>query len=437
MSDTAEPEAAGIQLPARRRGYRLTAAVLLIMMLGGTLPVPLYVLYEKQMGFGPLGVTVVFAAYVLGTLVALVLFGDLSDHIGRRRVLAIAVVCAAVSTGLFLAATGIGLLIVARVVSGTAAGFATGTATAALAELQPRGDHQAAAVVASGANMTGLGLGPLVAGLFAAYVAMPLRSVFWAYLGACVLALAAVAAIPETVRRPDLRVRLRLRLAVPPGMGAVMLGACLGVFAAFSVLGLFSSLVPTFLHGVLGVHNLALIGGGSFLIFVTAAISQAASARLPARRSVSAGVPLLLVCLAALEAALFATALWLFLIGTIAGGIGVGFIFRGGLSELNRVAEPQHRAAIVSTFFAAAYVGLGLPAVLTGLISLAVGPVDASVYISCLAAAIVVVAFIVVRRAFGRATAPSPPAIPCDSWCHPGEPVPAGARDEPRSPSAR
>jgi MFS family permease len=437
MSDTAEPQAAGIQLAARRRGYRLTAAVLLIMMLGGTLPVPLYVLYEKQMGFGPLGVTVVFAAYVLGTLVALVLFGDLSDHIGRRRVLAIAVVCAAVSTGLFLAATGIGLLIVARVVSGTAAGFATGTATAALAELQPRGDHQAAAVVASGANMTGLGLGPLVAGLFAEYVAMPLHSVFWAYLGACALALAAVAVIPETVRHRDRRVSFRPRMAVPSGLGAVMLGACLGVFAAFSVLGLFSSLVPTFLHGVLGVHNLALIGGGTFLIFVTAAISQAASARLSARRSVSAGVPLLLVCLAALEAALFATALWLFLIGTIAGGIGVGFIFRGGLSELNRLAEPRHRAAVVSTFFAAAYVGLGLPAVLTGLISLAVGPVDASVYVSCLAAAIVVAAFIVVRRAFGRATAPSPPAIPCDSWCHPGEPVPAGARDEPRSPSAR
>src|ERR1700759_959612 len=109
----------GVQVSANRRGYRLTAWVLLIMMLGGTLPVPLYVLYEKQMGFGPLGVTVVFASYVLGTLVALVVFGDLSDHLGRRPVLAIAVVCAAVSTGLFLVATGIGLLIVARVVSGT------------------------------------------------------------------------------------------------------------------------------------------------------------------------------------------------------------------------------------------------------------------------------------------------------------------------------
>jgi MFS family permease len=166
--------------PVRRRGYRLTAGLLPVIMLGGTLPVPLYVLWQRQMGFGPLGVTAVFAAYVIGTLAVLVTFGDLSDHIGRRRVLAIGIGCAAVSTAGFLIASGIapgiGLLVGARIVSGLAAGFVTGTATAALAELQPRGDRQAAAVVASGANMTGLGLGPLIAGLFAEYVAAPTRT---------------------------------------------------------------------------------------------------------------------------------------------------------------------------------------------------------------------------------------------------------------------
>jgi MFS family permease len=161
-------------------------------------------------------------------------------------------------------------------------------------------------VTASGSNMAGLGLGPLLAGIFAAYVAMPTRSVFWAYLGVCALALAAIAAIEETVRDPDQVIRVRPRLGVPPDMRAVMTGACLGVFAAFSILGTFSSLVPTFLHGILGVRNLALIGAASFLIFIIAAISQAMSARLPARRSVTAGLPLLLICLAMLEAALFA-----------------------------------------------------------------------------------------------------------------------------------
>lgn len=407
---------------AKQRGYVLTAGMLLVMMLGGTLPVPLYVLYERQLGFGPLGVTVIFAAYVAGTLFVLVALGDLSDHFGRRTVLAIAVACAAVSTVLFLMASDVEVLVAARVVSGMAAGFTTGTATAALAELQPRGDHRAAALVASESNMIGLGLGPLMAGLFAEYVAMPTHSVFWAYLGLCGLALAVLCAVPETVRHPDRSLSLRPRIAVPPAMRTVMLGAGLGVFAAFSVLGLFSSLVPTFLHVILGVHNFVLVGGASFLIFVIAAISQAVSAALPSRRSVSAGLPLLLVCLAGLESALFTRERWLFLAATVAGGMAVGFIFRGGLSELNRLAQPRHRAAVVSAFFVAAYLGLGLPVVLAGLISPAVGPVDASAYVSGLAAAAVVVAFIVVLRTFGVAPAPTTPCTPSDSWCHPGAP---------------
>jgi predicted MFS family arabinose efflux permease len=424
MTSTA---ADSVPASAMRRGYGLTAGVLLVMMLGGTLPVPLYILYQKQMGFGPLGVTVVFVAYVAGSLFALVALGDLSDHTGRRLVLAIAVACAAASTGLFLAASSIGWLIAARVVSGIGTGFATGTATAALAELQPRGDRPRAAVTATGANMTGLALGPLAAGLFAEYVAMPTKSVFWAYLGACVLALVAIAAIPETVRVPDHHVSLRPDLAVPPSMRLIMLGACLGVFAAFSVLGQFSSLVPTFLHGILGVRNLGLIGGGSFLIFIIAAVSQAVSARLSSRGAMTAGLPLLLVCLGLLEAALFTKTLALFIVGTIAGGVAVGFIFRGGLSELNRVAPPQSRAAVVSAFFVAAYVGMGLPALLIGLISVAVGTVHASAYVSGLLAAIVGVAFLVAVRAFGTAPAPRPACTPSDSWCSPKELAGVGA----------
>jgi MFS family permease len=402
---------------SRRLGFTLAAVVLTAMMLGGTLPIPLYVLYEPTMGFGPLGVTVVFAAYVVGTLVALLGFGDLSDHIGRKRVIGIAVVAAAVSTAIFLSATSIGELIVARVISGLAAGFVTGTVTAALAELDPRGDRRRAAVVASGANLTGLGLGPLVAGLFAQYLPDPLHTVFWAYLGLLALVLAALPAIPETVLHPDRAFRLQLRIGVPPGMRMVMLGAGLGAFAAFTLLGLFSSLIPSFIRGVLGVTNLAVIGATAFLIFLTAAISQAASARLTSRRSVTTGLPLLLAGLAALEISLFTKATWLFLVGTVASGIAVGLIFRGGLSEINAQAPASSRAQAVSTFFAAAYLGLGLPVVLIGLITLATGTIDASASVAGLVAVVILAAAVIVTRTFGKAPGVTPRTGHTDGWC--------------------
>ena len=139
--------------------------------------------------------------------------------------------------------------------------------------------------------------------------------------------------------------------------------------AGWGILGSFSSLVPTFLNGILGVRNLALIGATSFLIFITAAVSQAVSAKLPARRSVSAGLPLLLVCLAALEAALFAKALWLFLAGTVVGGVAVGAIFLGSLATANRLAPPGQRGQVISAFFVACYTGLIVPVVGVGVLT--------------------------------------------------------------------
>jgi MFS family permease len=395
-------------VPGRRVGYVVTAGVLVAVMLGGTLPIPLYVLYEPKMGFGPLGVTVVFAVYVIGTLAALLGFGDLSDHFGRKKVLAAAVGCAAASTISFLVATNIGELLAARVFSGAAAGFVTGTAAAALAEHHPRRDLRAAAVLAVGANMTGLGLGPLVAGVFAQYLPAPTRAVFWAYLG---LTIAALLAVPETVDRPDRVFRWRLQVGVPAHMRLVMLGAMLGIFVAFTLAGLFSSLVPSFLSGILGVSNLAVIGAITFLMFAVAAISQALSAaRLPAPRSVSLGLPLLLAGLAAREGSLFARALWLFLAGTVVSGVAVGLVFRGCLSEISRLAEAARRAQAMSAFFAAAYLGISIPVVLIGLISELIGTVDASAWVAGLLTVLIVAATVIVTRTFGKTPAAGSPS---------------------------
>ena len=98
-------------------------------------------------------------------------------------------------------------------------------------------------------------------------------------------------------------------------------------------------------------------------------------------------------------------------------------IFRGGLTELNRLVEPPHRAAVVSMFFAACYLGMGVPAVLAGLISQLAGAVNASAYTSGLVAAIVTAATVIVLRTFGRAPTPQPASTPSDSWCCPEEPA--------------
>ena len=142
-------------------------------MLGTTLPTPLYDIYQAQWHFSAAMVTVIFAVYAAGVLAALLLAGRSSDQAGRKPVLAVALGASALSTVVFILAPDVAALLAARVVSGLSAGLMTGTATAALAELVPAAAGRRASLVATAANMGGLGLGPLVAGLFAQYRRTP------------------------------------------------------------------------------------------------------------------------------------------------------------------------------------------------------------------------------------------------------------------------
>jgi MFS family permease len=192
----------------RHLAFWLVALVLGAAMLGTTLPTPLYDIYQAQWHFSAAVVTVTFAVYGAAVLVTLLLAGRSSDQAGRKPVLAAALAASALSTVVFILARNVETLIAARIVSGVSAGLVTGTATAALTELIRASATRRASLVATAANMGGLGLGPLIAGLLAQYAPHPTVLVFEVYLAVLAAAGLCLLFVPETVtsrRRPTLR----------------------------------------------------------------------------------------------------------------------------------------------------------------------------------------------------------------------------------------
>ena len=198
----------GVRPAARRsRRFWLVAYVFLVTMAFSAVPAPLYVLYEARDGFGPLMVTVIFAAYAVGVVASLFLAGHLSDWTGRRRMAAAAVVVNVASGLLFLLWPTVPGLLAGRVISGISIGMLTATATAYLSELDAGGPGRAprrrAEIAATAANLGGLGLGPLVAGLLAQYAGDPLQVPYLVFEALMLAGLAGLALVPETVRRPE------------------------------------------------------------------------------------------------------------------------------------------------------------------------------------------------------------------------------------------
>jgi MFS family permease len=120
-------------------------------------------------------------------------------------------------------------------------------------------------IVATVANIGGLAVGPLIAGLLARYAAHALTLPFVTFLVALVAAMVAVILAPEghpaVHPRPPYHAQ---RLTAPANERRQFLAATTGAFMAFAVFGLFAGLAGTFLAGPLHHPSPALTG---FTIF--------------------------------------------------------------------------------------------------------------------------------------------------------------------------
>ena len=387
---------AGRAVPARI-GFWLVAAVLTATMLGTTLPTPLYDIYQAQWHFSAAVVTVTFAVYAVAVIATLLLAGHSSDQAGRKPVLAAALGASALSTVVFIVAPDVGVLFVGRILSGLSAGLMTGTATAMLTELARPGRR--ASLVATAANMIGLGLGPLVAGLFAQYLPHPTVLVFEVYLVILAAAGGCLLPVPETIprrRRPTLHFA---GLSVPsPGRSEFIAAATAG-FAAFSLLGLFSALAPTFLGSDLHQTSHAVQGAVVFGLLAVGGLTQVLLARLGSRQVMLGGLGTFLVALALIVAAFAQASMALFLAGTVIGGVAVGAIFLGSLATANRLAPPGRRGHTISTYFVASYSGLIVPVIGVGVASGFIGDFPAVLAFAILLAALCLFSLANIRRA--------------------------------------
>src|SRR6202012_4253043 len=158
-------------------GFWVVAAAFLVNLAFSAVPTPLYVIYQQRDHFSTLMITVVYAVYAIGVIASLFLGGHVSDWVGRRRVLVPALAVNVLSAAAFIAFPSLPGLIIARVISGVSIGLTTGTATAYLAELHLGAGGSRTGrrpqVVATAANLGGIGIGPLAAGLLAQFLPAP------------------------------------------------------------------------------------------------------------------------------------------------------------------------------------------------------------------------------------------------------------------------
>jgi MFS family permease len=392
-------------------GFWAVALAFTTVMAFTTVPTPLWSLYAQRDRFSSLTVTIAFAVYALAVALSLFLIGHLSDTYGRRRVLMPALGLEILAGVVFAVWPSLLGLLVARVVSGLGIGAVTATAMAWISELGA--DRRRAQVVATTANLGGLGLGGLFSGALAQWTGPKLVVPFVVFTAAMLLAWASLLLAPETRDRPSPRPRYRpQRVTVPARSRGRFFAAALAAAITFAVFGLLSSLAPSFLAGTLHQPSHLLAGAVPFVAFAMAALAQALSSSRPTHSLLATAIPALLAGLGLLTIAVWlpSPSFGVFVAGDVVVGIGCGLMFKGAIATVTEISAPAHRAEALASIYLASYLGLAGPVIgLGALTQIASTRISLLVFAVLLAAGILATTSALLgRRATHPASQPQP-----------------------------
>ncbi|MET9386993.1 MFS transporter [Streptomyces sp. NPDC002928] len=394
-----------------RRHFHGIGYVLIILLVGANMPSPLYGAYREEFGFSPVTQTLVFAVYAAALVPALLVFGPLSDAIGRRPVLATALLFGALGAVLMACADSTPWLFAGRIAHGLSVGTCSAAGAAALVEHEPDGDHTKAGTAATATTAVGAALGPLLAGAIAQYLPHGLALPYLLYLCTLVPGLVAVALLPASRRRSG-GTRPKLRISLPRVPHTIRAAFAVGVSTSavsWAVVGLFQAVVPSWITEMLGVDNLVVGGSAAALIMLCSAATQLGVRRLPHHLGQRLGLVLLIVGMLCLLLVDQLHSLPLLFITTAVTGFGHGLAFSGGMQQINSAlaAEaPEARGTVLAAFYTIIYAGLGLPAVAAGLLVTLQGMASAVAEFSLAAVAACAVIMVVNLREARRFSAP-------------------------------
>jgi hypothetical protein len=327
-------------------------------------PTPLYRHYQEIFGLSPAILTVVFAAYVLPLLAALLVTGSLSDHVGRRPVVFAALGLNAIAMMVFITAHSAAELIAARAVQGLATGMATTALGAALL------DHHKSrgALLNSLTIFAGLTFGALGSGILVTFAPEPTRLVYALLLVLSLVEALVLWSLPESATvRPGALASLRPRISVPRQARQSLLRVSPVNIAAWALGAFYLSLMPLLVGIATGLTS-PFVGGAVVAALTSAAALVVVATRdLAPEKILSAGAPMLALGIIVTLLGVHAQLVSLMLFGTLVAGIGMGSAFAGTARTVLPLAAAGERAGLLAAFYVESYLAYSLPTLLAGL----------------------------------------------------------------------
>jgi hypothetical protein len=365
---------------------------------------PLLVEYRLAWKFPPSMLTLAFATYAIGFLIAVLTLGSLSDHIGRRPVLIGALLVQLASNLVFLLAPDISWVIAGRIVQGIASGAATSAFTAAMVELAPVEKKRLGTILGSVSLTGGLAVGSLLAGVAIQFSPNASTIIFVTLIVLTLIGGVVVVFSPETMTRNAGALRSLIpRVSIPTAARREFAAAAPVVAAIWMLAGLSGGLAPSMVRSVFHLNSGLLDGLAGFVAPAVSAVIGLSFARVDSRRAMTIGIYAAIAGALGIIGGVFAGSLILMIIGQAIAGVAFGACFTAALRLIIPLTPAHQRAGVVAAIYVVSYVAFGLPIIIEGQLVGLLGQIPAVVCYTALTVLLALISFIAQARLKHRA----------------------------------
>ena len=354
------------RLPLRVAFLAAACSLVLVFAAAGT-PIPLYNIYRAEDGITNAHLGIVSVGYFVAAAASLLVFGRLSNYVGRRSVGLAALISAALACLILIGMNGVLPFLIARVLQGLSCGLASSALGSYVVDSAPARPRWLPAAITGSAPMLGIPMGALTCGALALYGPAPRVLIFEIMAAVLALCAALTAMSPETMPRSrGALASLWPRLQVPLGSGRLVLAAGAASVATWSLGGFYQAFGPSVVAERLGTTNPLVAAAVFSSVMVLNPVGAPLAGRLRPATALRAGMTAFVLALVAIVVSLHAGAIAPFIASSLAVGAAQGAASTGGMRALLTQAQPEERAGLLSTLYLISYTGTAIPASLRG-----------------------------------------------------------------------
>ncbi len=333
-------------------------------------PIPLYDIYRQADGlsYGDLALTAV--VYFIGAITALLIFGRISNHLGRKPVTFLAFGLAAVASVILLDVSSGTPLIIARLLLGFACGLTSSAIAAYIVDSAASLPHWVPAAVVSNSPMVGLTIGAITSGALVEYGPYPRVLPYIVILSVLAICTLLIILSKETVEKNSgVVASLHPRFSLPQADRRLYPIAATTFVSTWALGGFYQAFGPSITVNYLGTHSTLMVALVFSSYLLPSAIGGPLSARLSPANAQRIGMVVFTFGVVGILAALKSSMIGLFLIASAVAGASQGAALTGSIRSLLVDITPQDRAGVLSLIYATSYTGAAVTSFIAGELS--------------------------------------------------------------------